>query len=68
MSFTKLDFPNTLKRAYEEQLTFYDASYIATAESTESILVAEDEKLRNAASKFVKTITYTELESRIARS
>jgi len=67
INFAKLDFSHTLKRAYEEQLTFYDASYITTAESTEAILVTEDEKLRRAAGKFVKTITYTDLESRLAQ-
>ena len=67
INFTKLDFSHTLKRAYTERLTFYDVSYITTAESTEAILVTEDEKLRKAASKFVKTITYTDLESRLAQ-
>jgi len=68
INFARLDFSHTLKRAYEEQLTFYDASYVTTAESTEAILVTEDEKLRKAASKFVKTITYTDLENRLAQS
>jgi predicted nucleic acid-binding protein len=68
INFTKLDFSQTLKKAHRERLTFYDASYIATAESTEAILVTEDEKLRKAASKFVKTITYTDLESRLTQS
>jgi len=68
VNFSKLDFSQTLKKAYKERLTFYDASYIATAESTEAILVTEDEKLGKAASKFVKTITYTDLESRLAQS
>ena len=68
INFTKLDFSQTLKKAHRERLTFYDASYIATAETTEAILVTEDEKLRKAASKFVKTITYTTLESRLTQS
>jgi len=68
INFIKLDFSQTLKKAHKEGLTFYDASYIATAESAEAILVTEDEKLRKAASKFVKTITYTDLESRLTQS
>lgn len=68
VNFTKLDFSNTLKIAHRVRLTFYDASYITTAESTEAILVTEDEKLKKAASKFVKTITYTDLESRLAQN
>ena len=67
VNFTKLDFSHTLKRAHKEQLTFYDTSYIVAAESTEAILVTEDEKLLKAASKFVKTITYTDLESKLAQ-
>jgi len=66
-NFAKLDFSHALRRAYKERLTFYDASYITTAESIEAILATEDEKLRKAASKFVKTITYTDLESRLAQ-
>jgi predicted nucleic acid-binding protein len=68
INFTKLDFSHTLNKAYKKQLTFYDTSYITTAENTKAILVTEDEKLRKAASKFVKTITYTDLESRLAQS
>lgn len=62
-----LSFPDTMDTAYKETLTFYDASYIITAKNAEAILVTEDEKLRRAANKFVKTITYTDLESRLAQ-
>ena len=68
INFAKLDFPHTFKRAYRERLTFYDASYITSAEGIEAILVTEDEKLWKTASKFVKTITYTDLESRLTQS
>ena len=67
INFAKLDFSHTLNKAYKERLTFYDASYIAAAERTEAILVTEDEKLRKAAGKFVKTITYTDLEDRLTQ-
>ena len=67
INFTKLDFTNTLSKAYKKQLTFYDASYITAAESTQAILVTEDEKLRKTANKFVKTITYTDLETKLTR-
>ncbi len=66
-SFTKLDFLHALSIAHKERLTFYDASYIVTAENAKAILVTEDEKLRKAANKFVKTITYTHLENRLAQ-
>ncbi|MBS7611452.1 type II toxin-antitoxin system VapC family toxin [Candidatus Bathyarchaeota archaeon] len=68
INFTKLDFSETLKKAHKELLTFYDASYITIAERTEAILVTEDEKLRKTASKFVKTITYRDLESMLTQS
>lgn len=67
ISFTKLDFSKTLQIAHKEGLTFYDASYITTAESAEAILVTEDEMLQKAASKFVKTIAYADLEGRLAQ-
>lgn len=67
MSFTELDFPSTFRIAYEEGLTFYDASYITTAESTEAILVTEDEKLQKAAGKFVKITSYANLEGRLSQ-
>ena len=66
IDFTKLDLRDTFNKAYQEQLTFYDASYITTATTTDAILVTEDEKLRNVANKFVKTATYIDLESRIS--
>jgi len=68
IKFTKLDFSNTLKIANKEGLTFYDASYIAAAENSEAILVTEDEKLKKTANKFVKTITYSDLERKLAQS
>lgn len=67
ISFTKLDFSKTLQMAHKEGTTVYDASYITTAESAEAILVTEDEKLQKTASKFVKTITYADLEGRLAQ-
>ena len=63
-NYTSLNLSYTLKKAYEEELTFYDASYIAVAESIGATLVTEDEELRKAASKSVTTITYTDFENR----
>jgi predicted nucleic acid-binding protein len=67
IKFTKLDFSNTLKIANKEGLTFYDASYIAVAESLEAILVTEDEKLKKIANKFIKTMTYSDPEEKLAQ-
>ncbi|MEM3550688.1 MAG: type II toxin-antitoxin system VapC family toxin [Candidatus Bathyarchaeia archaeon] len=68
IKFTKLDFSNTLKIAHKEGLTFYDASYITNAGKAEATLVTEDEKLKKAASKFIKTITYSDLESKLTQT
>jgi predicted nucleic acid-binding protein len=68
MSFTELDFHSMFRIAHEEGLTFYDASYIVTAEVAEAILVTEDEKLQKTAGKFVKTISYADLEGRLSQS
>jgi len=62
VTFDKLDLPRVLERACKERLTFYDASYIAIAEDIKAILVTEDETLRKVASKYVKTMTYGNLE------
>ena len=66
IDFTKLDLRDTFNKAHQERLTFYDASYITAATTTDAMLVTEDEKLRNVANKFVKTATYVDLESRIS--
>jgi len=68
MGFSKLDLSNTLEKASKEMLTFYDASYVVSAQNTGAILVTEDEKLQKVASKFVKTITYKDFERRMAQS
>ena len=65
-NYTKLDFSSTLGMAFKENLTFYDSSFIITAEGTGAILVTEDEKLEEVARKFVKTITYSKFERVLA--
>jgi predicted nucleic acid-binding protein len=66
IDYAKLDFSLILEMAYKENLTFYDASFIMAAESMRAVLVTEDEKLKEAARKSVKTITYKELERALA--
>jgi predicted nucleic acid-binding protein len=67
IDYTKLEFSSTLKMVHKENLTFYDASFIKAAESMGAVLVTDDEKLKEAARKFVKTITYEELEPALAK-
>ena len=64
-SFVDLNLTKTLERACEDRLTFYDASYIVTAEDAEATLVTEDKKLRKTAHKSIKTVTYTDLENEL---
>ena len=66
IDFTELDFSRTFEGAFEERLTFYDASYIVTAEEAEATLVTEDNNLLRAVSKFMEAITYSDLESRLS--
>jgi len=66
VDYTKLDFSWTLRLAHKENLTFYDSSFIITAEGTGAILVTEGEKLEEAARKSIKTITYEGLERVLA--
>lgn len=67
VDYTKLDCFWTLRLAHKENLTFYDTSFIITAEGTGAILVTEDEKLEEAARESVETITYGELEHKLAK-
>lgn len=64
-SFADLDLTKTLEMACENRITFYDASYIVTAEDAEATLVTEDKKLRKTAIKSMKAITYVELENEL---
>ncbi|MEM2921802.1 MAG: type II toxin-antitoxin system VapC family toxin [Candidatus Bathyarchaeia archaeon] len=68
VTVTKLDLGAILKRAGEERLSFYDASYAVAAEDMKAILVTEDEKLKKIANKLVKTIAYKDLENRLTTS
>jgi len=50
--------------ASKEGLTTYDASYLYIALKNRFILVTDDEKLKNKASKYVKVVTSSELASK----
>lgn len=50
--------------ASKEGLTIYDASYLYIALKNRFILVTDDEKLKNKASKYVKVVTSSELASK----
>ncbi len=63
--FTELNLPKIVKLAIAEGLTFYDSSYIAAAEKLSSTLVTEDKELRKKAKKYVKTMSYEQLQENI---
>jgi len=53
-----------LRLASREDLTIYDASYLYMAIKNRSILVTDDRKLRDKASKYVEAISSSQLASR----
>jgi len=67
MSFHKLDLPATLRLAFAEELTFYDASYVVTARDAEAILVTEDHKLRKSAGRRVEAIDFSDFHGKLSR-
>ncbi|MEM2960923.1 MAG: type II toxin-antitoxin system VapC family toxin [Candidatus Bathyarchaeia archaeon] len=55
------DTLETLKIATEENLTFYDASYIQAATKKGFVLVTDDDKLLKIAKKYTEAITSQQL-------
>ena len=51
---SELNLSEVLRKAVESRITFYDASYVIAARSRELILVTDDVKLAQAASKEVR--------------
>ena len=48
--------PEIFKLSSKEQLTIYDASYLYITIKNKMILVTDDQKLRDKASKYVKVL------------
>ena len=65
--FDDLDAPRIIKLAVDEELTFYDASYIVAGEKLNATLATEDEELRRKAEKYINVITYTNLKQQILK-
>jgi predicted nucleic acid-binding protein len=68
INFTSINLAQTLDIAQKAQITFYDASYISAAQNTKATLVTEDQKLLKAASKSVKTMSFTQLQNELAKN
>lgn len=66
--FGDLDLAGSFRLASEEKLTFYDASYVIATRNATAILVTGDRKLREAASKYVDIMTYTDFRHRALHS
>ena len=57
----EIDHLSTLGIAREEKLSFYDASYLSVAIERKLVLVTDDKKLFDAASKHVSVQTSAEI-------
>lgn len=68
INFTNINLAQTLDIAQKAQITFYDASYISAAQNTKATLATEDQKLIKAASKTVKTMSFTQLQNELAKN
>jgi len=68
ISFASIDLAHTLDIAQKAQVTFYDASYIAAAQNIKAPLATEDQKLLKAANKFVRTISFLQLQNELAKN
>ena len=68
INFTSIDLAQTLDIAQKAQITFYDASYITIAQDIKATLVTEDKKLLKAATKSVKTMSFTQLQNELAKN
>jgi predicted nucleic acid-binding protein len=66
-NFTSINLPHTIDIAQKLQLTFYDASYITASQNLKATFVTEDQKLLKAASKYIQTITFSGLQSELAK-
>ncbi len=53
-----------LELAFKEGITAYDASYLALAMEEKRALVTDDKRLRKVASKYVKTLSTSDLLER----
>jgi predicted nucleic acid-binding protein len=61
ISFPELDPEHILTIAISKRLTFYDASYVAAAETKRLTLVTDDATLVKAAEEFVETKKSTQV-------
>ncbi len=64
-NFSSINLPDTIDIAQKLQITFYDASYIAASQNLKATLATEDQKLLKTASKTVKVISFSQLQSEL---
>jgi predicted nucleic acid-binding protein len=64
-NFTSINLPETIDMAQKLQITFYDASYIAASQKMKATLATEDQKQLKAANKYVKVISFSQLQNEL---
>jgi len=62
MNILPVDFTEALSIAVEENITFYDSSYIQAASQNNLELVTDDLKLYNVARKYIKVSRSQDIE------
>ncbi len=62
IQFSQLSFLDTMKVAFKDGITFYDATYIQVAKSRELTLVTDDATLASIASKYTQVKSSRELK------
>ncbi|RLE92494.1 MAG: hypothetical protein DRN04_10190 [Thermoprotei archaeon] len=60
--FNELNLLRIIELAANENITFYDSSYIVASEKLNAVLVTEDKELVKKAEKYVNVMTYTQLK------
>jgi len=66
ISLRNLNIKEVMELACNEKITFYDASYIVAAKSTNAVFVTEDRELMKIAKKHgVKTLTYSNFKKQM---
>lgn len=61
ISWRDLDYSSVFNLALDNNITFYDASYLMASIALKKPLVTEDEKLSQVATKYVRAVSWKSL-------
>ena len=67
ISFGGINLQKTLQIARQNQLTFYDASYVVASQEAHATLVTDDRRLCKAADKIVRSVTFKQFQDQIEK-